>query len=89
MTVRMRGRKLMARNTRLAQTHPLCARCLIVGRYTVGTQSDHIVALMNGGADTEANLQRLCDDCHNVKTNADKGHKARAETGLDGWPTGN
>ncbi len=88
MADRIRGRKLMARNVRLEQTQPWCAECLKQGRHRLGTQSDHIVALMNGGEDTESNLQRLCDDCHKHKTNVDKGHKQRPLIGTDGWPAG-
>lgn len=83
---RMRGEKLQKRNRRLAQEQPLCVECLKHGRLRPGTQSDHIIALCNGGSDTEDNLQRLCDDCHRDKTTRDVGYKVKRAIGLDGWP---
>ena len=46
----------------------------------IGTpfQTDHIIALVNGGKNRESNLQSLCDDCHAIKTRADV--KAKAKT---------
>lgn len=86
MAERMRGRKLQRRNKKLAQEQPLCVMCLKKGRYRIATQSDHIIALANGGADTEENLQRLCDPCHLEKTARDMGYKHKPRIGLDGWP---
>lgn len=83
---RMRGRKLQGRNKRLAQEQPFCARCLKQGRYRIGTQTDHKIALVNGGTDDEDNLQRLCDPCHEDKTQEDMGRTPKKATGLDGWP---
>lgn len=40
-------------------------------------QADHIVALVNGGANAEGNLQVLCDWCHGGKTRADVAEKSR------------
>jgi len=34
-------------------------------------ECDHIVALINGGANVEGNLQLLRSDCHRLKTNVD------------------
>ena len=39
---------------------------------------DHIVALVNGGAHAEDNLQLLCRECHAGKTRADVAEKSRA-----------
>ena len=83
---RLRGRKLMARNRRMAQAQPLCVRCKAKGRVRLGTQWDHKLALVNGGSDTEDNLQHICDECHKVKTRQDLGQKPRPKIGLDGWP---
>ena len=47
---------------------------------------DHVVALVNGGEDEDANLQRLCVEHHRDKTAADMGHKVVAYVGSDGWP---
>lgn len=39
-------------------------------------EADHIVALINGGQNREANLQCLCDWCHANKTRSDVATKA-------------
>lgn len=41
-------------------------------------QADHIIALINGGAHSEANLQCLCDWCHKAKTRQDVAEKAKS-----------
>jgi len=40
-------------------------------------QADHIIALINGGQHSEANLQCLCDWCHKAKTREDVAAKAK------------
>lgn len=40
--------------------------------------ADHIVALINGGEHSEANLQWLCLNCHRAKTKTDVALKSRA-----------
>lgn len=40
-------------------------------------QADHIVALVNGGAHSEANLRCICDWCHKGKTREDVAEKAK------------
>ena len=40
-------------------------------------QADHIVAVVNGGANSEDNLQCLCDWCHKAKTREDVAAKAK------------
>ena len=40
--------------------------------------ADHIVALINGGAHSEKNLQWLCVNCHRAKSKADVALKSRA-----------
>ena len=55
----------------------VCAAC---GRRLVAGDTwdcDHIVALANGGANREANLQPLCSWCHKAKTVADVAEKSR------------
>ena len=83
---RIRGRALHERRQALFEREPLCRRCSDQGRVRAATKADHIVALVNGGSDTEDNLQPLCDDCHDAKTNDDLGRKP--EIGVDGWPVG-
>ena len=48
-----------------------CAKCSrrIGGR--IVPCYDHIVAIANGGANSESNLQLLCTDCHREKTGSD------------------
>jgi 5-methylcytosine-specific restriction protein A len=41
-------------------------------------QCDHVVALVNGGANAEANLQVLCGWCHRAKTADDVAEKSRS-----------
>jgi len=53
-----------------------CAACglAIVGK--LRPAYDHIVALINGGAHRENNLQLLCVPCHAVKTRTDVAEKS-------------
>lgn len=53
-----------------------CEECtnLIVGK--LRPEYDHRVALVNGGAHAEHNLQLLCSECHKVKTRADVAEKS-------------
>lgn len=83
---RLRGRAAVKRRARWLQDHPLCVECDKAGRITAATVPDHVVALVNGGEDTEANLQSLCDECHRIKTAKDLGHKPKPTIGVDGWP---
>lgn len=53
---------------------PKCTRKLQPGAWAC----DHIVALINGGAHAESNLQPLCVwPCHSQKTRADVAEKSR------------
>jgi 5-methylcytosine-specific restriction enzyme A len=67
---------------------PLCVECDKAGRTRLGTQLDHILALVNGGEDTDDNRQLLCDDCHSAKTAIDIGYTRKPEIGADGYPVG-
>lgn len=80
-----RLQKIRARHFRL---HPLCVHCLarVPPRIRAATELDHIVPLIHGGLDTEANRQGLCRDCHDIKTRADMGWREKTKTGIDGWP---
>jgi hypothetical protein len=72
-----------------------CARPLALGK-TLNT--DHVIALVNGGENRERNLQSLCDWCHKHKTRADVALKSatyktrkrhygvrRAKQPIQGW----
>jgi len=70
----------------------LCQACLKVGRPTaLGVKPydhavDHIIPKAKGGADDLDNLQSLCADCHDAKTEADEGRNQKRIIGADGWP---
>jgi 5-methylcytosine-specific restriction protein A len=66
--------------------NPTCAHCKAKGWLTPATEVDHVIALINGGADDDANLQSLCAEHHKEKTAKDLGHKRRVQIGPDGWP---
>ena len=53
---------------------PLCRSCAGQGLTVAARQADHIVPKRQGGRDSLDNLQSLCDSCHSVKTNQEKGH---------------
>lgn len=55
-----------------------CAHCnRRVGMAGEAIEFDHVVALVNGGENTEANLQALCALCHVAKTREDVAEKSR------------
>ncbi len=85
---RIRGRRLQQYRAQWFCLHPLCAECERNGKVRLATQLDHIVALDNGGTDFDqpGNRQGLCDDCHEVKTARDLGHRSKRQIGLDGFP---
>ena len=64
------------RNVVLSEA-PLCRMCLAKGIATAATVCDHIKPVTNETTFEEFidinNLQPLCDRCHRVKTNQDRG----------------
>lgn len=51
------------------QQYPLCAECQKHGRVVPARVVDHITPINEGGARYDfANLQGLCDRCHNKKS---------------------
>lgn len=68
----------------LKRDNHLCQACL--PRPTPATHVDHIKPKAKGGDDTEANLQSLCQPCHEAKSIRDAGGKVRQAIGVDGWP---
>ena len=84
---RLRGRALQARRLRKwTAAEGRCAKCKSLTDYPDGFELDHIVALVNGGKDTEEQTQVLCPVCHPKKTEADMGFKPALKIGMDGWP---
>lgn len=64
---RKTGHWLQRERAWLFARHPLCVVCEQQGRVTVATVRDHIVPLAEGGADTRANTQALCEACNQEK----------------------
>lgn len=89
MTVkRKRGRALQEERERWMRLQPLCVRCLAMDppKLSKSERLDHIVALANGGDDSDDNKQMLCIPCHAWKTEQDLGYKPKERIGLDGYP---
>lgn len=87
MTIeRIRGRALQVQRQRCWLRDPRCARCRIVTTFPSGFDLDHIIALTNDGTNEDSNMQVLCHDCHEVKTNEDLGYKPKVAIGDDGFP---
>ncbi len=87
MFVRPRGRTLQALRSRILRANPLCAECQQQGRTTAATVLDHVVALVNGGDNSDANLQGLCAPCHEAKTRRDIGQRERSGCDANGVPS--
>ena len=49
---------------RYASKHPLCERCLSLGRYTPMSEVHHILPIKMGGTNDEKNLMSVCHSCH-------------------------
>lgn len=64
----------------------LCQPCKRKGRVTEATQVDHIIPIAKDGTDDRANLQAICDPCHEAKTLTDSGVRQRQPCDADGWP---
>jgi 5-methylcytosine-specific restriction enzyme A len=67
---RIRGRALMTLRYRHFRRNPLCVHCQakIPPQISIAVELDHIVALTNGGTDTDDNRAGLCHSCHQLKT---------------------
>ena len=80
-TKRVTGRKLQAMRAALFSANPLCVECQRLGRVTLATQRDHIIPLAEGGKDDDENVQGLCHDCHDVKSQAESGRGRQRSAG--------
>lgn len=65
---RMRGTTLQNARRELFDREPLCRECRKHDRTTAATIRDHIVPLAEGGTDDDSNIQPLCQDCSDLKT---------------------
>ena len=67
---RIRGRRLQRLRHQLLSRYPLCVLCLakVPACLSSATIRDHIVPLAEGGTDTEDNVQAICVDCSDTKT---------------------
>lgn len=89
---RIRGARLVSIRQAYFRMYPLCEHCKACGIVAIATELDHIVALVNGGADFDTdeglNRQGLCTPHHAAKTAQDMGYEysPKLEVGLDGWP---
>ena len=73
--IRMRGRKLQARNMRIKLRDLwTCQHC---GRTTDELEIDHITPVAQGGTEHDHNMQSLCVQCHLAKTAIDNAETAR------------
>lgn len=68
MVERKRGSAGVAQRRRRLDGEPLCRECLKHDRVTLATKWDHIVPLVLGGTDDDANGQPLCKPCHDAKS---------------------
>jgi 5-methylcytosine-specific restriction protein A len=65
---RIGGHKLQRLRAQLFRQHPLCVLCLATGRTALATIRDHIIPLIEGGTETDDNIQALCQSCSDAKT---------------------
>lgn len=54
-----------------------CQICTLSIRGKLLAEYDHAVALINGGANRENNIQLVCSECHKGKTRQDVAEKSR------------
>lgn len=84
---RTRGRKWMEIRSRVMRRDGYMCQCgKCKGKKLLADEVDHIVPLFKGGTDDLDNLMAMNKDCHEDKTNKDKGNRVKIATGLDGWP---
>lgn len=74
---RITGRKLQQLRKELFDREPLCRPCKERGLVVLATMRDHIVPLEEGGCDVEANVQPICEPCHDEKSKAERARGVR------------
>jgi 5-methylcytosine-specific restriction protein A len=67
-TTRIRGRELQRRRRVLFAQYPMCVLCPKRGTNNRSTIRDHIIPLAEGGTEDEDNIQAICIDCSDLKT---------------------
>jgi len=65
-TKRIRGYTLQQINKRIAERDNWT--CQVCHTFTIHGEVDHKIPLSIGGKNTEENLQYLCSNCHDTKT---------------------
>jgi 5-methylcytosine-specific restriction protein A len=81
------GREHRKLRAQLLAQEPLCRMCAAKGKVRAATIADHITPIAKGGAVHDINnLQPVCPECHQDKSNADKGHRVKRRIARDGWP---
>jgi 5-methylcytosine-specific restriction protein A len=82
---------LKLRKVILKRDDYLCQACLRQDRLTplcvkpFDHAVDHITLKARGGTDAPSNLQSLCFDCHEVKSDTDMSRNAGKMDRADGW----
>lgn len=71
-------RRILARDGRVCQACGVKCGHGNFGDTAPPPAIDHVVPLIDGGANEDANLQTLCVPCHKVKTAAEAGRRAEA-----------
>lgn len=71
---RISGHRLQSLRAALFAEEPRCVVCLAAGRVRLAVVRDHIVPLSLAGVDLFSNdgCQGLCDECHRVKSEAER-----------------
>ena len=88
-TARGYGRQHRKLRDQLLKQEPLCRMCAqkTPPRCTPATIADHVTPIAKGGAVHDINnLQPVCAQCHQDKSNRDKGHRVKRRITVSGWP---
>jgi 5-methylcytosine-specific restriction endonuclease McrA len=75
--LRLGGRALQRRNSRILALYPLCPICEARGFVTQSAEVDHRLPLIDGGTDDDSNCWALCTPCHIAKTSQEAARRAR------------
>lgn len=77
-----KGGQAAQRRARILARDPLCKPCERQGTVRASREVDHRIPLVDGGSDSDENLQGICPECHKAKTAAEV--KARGGHGWEG-----